>query len=525
MNILIVAAENSALPGAKAGGLGDVIGEIGPELEKQGCRVTTIIPSYGFIHRKIPSSYVTSINFYFRGFDHRADVFEVLPENKTGSVQHLVVDHPLFGSPDDTGLENKLYSHDPPDRPFATDANKFALFSTAVASALVQKKLDLPDCIHLHDWHTAFFLILRKFHPYFYPLGSVQMVYTIHNLAMQGLRPFHGGDSALASWFPGLWFDWMDLHDPGCADCVNPMAAGIRLADKVHAVSPSYAKEILKPSQKPDVFSGGEGLETVLQYVHAQNRLTGILNGVVYPENRRPITQDFPGLCTTLKSAISGWLAGKESVPVAQFLAYARLTDPAYYAKPPSVLLTSVSRLTDQKMLMMKSHGSAGKSGLEEILRMLENVDGRYILLGSGDWEYERYFSDMSARFDNFIFLNGYSEKCAAALYANGDLFLMPSSFEPCGISQMLAMRDGQPCVVHHVGGLKDTVTHNHNGFAFTGDSLVQQVDNFITTTKNAVTMQKNAPNEWNKICRQAARERFSWQKSAARYIQDLYKR
>jgi starch synthase len=131
----------------------------------------------------------------------------------------------------------------------------------------------------------------------------------------------------------------------------------------------------------------------------------------------------------------------------------------------------------------------------------------------------------MSALFGNFIFLNGYSEKCADALYASGDLFLMPSSFEPCGIGQMLAMRDGQPSVVHHVGGLKDTVRHNYNGFVFTGKGLTEQVDNFIHTTKAALDMKKNSPDQWEKICRQAAEERFDWQKSAAEYINSLYRK
>ncbi len=519
MNILISAAENNALHGAKVGGLGDVIGEIGPELEKQGCRVTTVLPSYGFVHKINPSTHFTSFNFYFRGFDHHVNIFAVSARNPDDTVRHLVIDHPAFGSP----AGRTIYSHDPPDRPFATDASKFALFCTALASALVQNRLPLPDCVHLHDWHMAFFLILRKFHPYFHPLKTIRTVYTIHNLAMQGLRPFHGTESALDSWFPGLWFDWMDLHDPGCADCVNPMAAGIRLADRVHTVSPSYAEEILKPSQKPDVYSGGEGLESVLQYTRAQNRLKGILNGCTYPENRPLPEKHFSALCHTLKSGISAWLAGKESLPVAHFLAHTRLNDRKLHNNPPSILLTSVSRLTDQKMLLMKSAGSAGKSGLEEILCELGRHNGLYILLGSGDWAYERFFSDMSALFDNFIFLNGYSEKCADALYVNGDLFLMPSSFEPCGIGQMLAMRDGQPSVVHHVGGLKDTVRHNHNGFVFTGDTLTEQVDNFVLTTKAALDMKTHRPGQWEKICRQAAGERFAWQKSAAEYINSLY--
>jgi starch synthase len=525
MHILIVAAENSALHGAKVGGLADVVGEAGPELEKQGGRVTTIMPSYGFVHHQNPSTYAASCSFYFRGFDHRVDIFEAESRHQNDRVRHLVVDHPAFSDPSGMGSSRHLYFHDPSDRPFATDAGRFALFCTAVASALVQQVLPRPECLHLHDWHMAFILMLRKFHPYFHSLKDIRTVFTIHNLAMQGIRPFKGHESSLEAWFPGLWFEWLDLHDPGTPDCVNPMAAGIRLADMVHTVSPSYAEEILQPSRKPDVYAGGEGLESVLWYAASENRLIGILNGCVYPEDRRPPKLDFQTLCKTLKSGMSGWLAGKEAVPVAHFLSENRLSDPAYHRGEPSVLATSVSRLTDQKMLLMKASGTSGRPALEEILRLLQRMNGIYILLGTGDWAYERFLSDMSAGFENFIFLNGFSETCAEALYANGDLFLMPSSFEPCGLSQMLAMRDAQPCVAHHVGGLKDTIRHNENGFTFTGDSLVQQVDSFVSTVATALTMHKEAPDQWRKICRQAEAQRFSWQNSTAQYMEILYRR
>ena len=518
MDILFVAAENDALNGAKVGGLGDVIGSVGHELAKQGCRVTTVLPSYGFVHKINPAEHAFSINFYFRGFDHHADFYKVMPKTADDLVYHLVVDHPALAG-------GGIYADDPPDRPFATDANRFSFFCTAVASALMQQQIALPDCIHLHDWHTAFFLILRKFHPYFAPLKPIRMVYTIHNLALQGIRPFRGDDSALAAWFPGMDFDWMDLHDPRWIDCLNPMAAGIRLADAVHTVSPSYAEEILHPSRKPDVLSGGEGLEFVLQHAKNSRRLHGILNGCTYPDSPANITtepdrQRLKQLSGTISDNMPSWLAGKEAVPTAHFLAHQRL--PALDA-PPTVLLTSVGRLTDQKTLLLRSEGSSGKTAIEEILSLPGLKTGVYILLGTGDRSYERFFSDISARFHNFIFLNGYSDACADALYKTGNLFLMPSSFEPCGISQMFAMREGQPCVVHHVGGLKDTVRNEENGFAFAGATLSDQVDSFVAAVKKALTVRTKKPAQWKTICRQAASERFSWQDCATRYMEDLY--
>ena len=144
-------------------------------------------------------------------------------------------------------------------------------------------------------------------------------------------------------------------------------------------------------------------------------------------------------------------------------------------------------------------------------------------LLGTGDEEYEYFLTRLGSRYDNFIFLNGYSDQCARALYANGELFLMPSSYEPCGISQMLAMRDGQPSVIHAVGGLKDTVQDGINGFVFSGRTLTEQVDNFVRTALAAVALKQNAPDQWSLICDQAVRSRTSWDESARQYLQKLY--
>ena len=177
----------------------------------------------------------------------------------------------------------------------------------------------------------------------------------------------------------------------------------------------------------------------------------------------------------------------------------------------------------DQKVLLLRESGSEGKSGLQGILEAL-GANGCYLMLGNGDRQYEKFLTEMSSRFDNFLFINGYSEECADALYAGGDLFLMPSSYEPCGLSQMLAMRSGQPCLVHEVGGLRDTVQDGCNGFAFKGDSLRTQVDNLVKTASQAVALKKNRPAQWRKICERAAAARYRWSDSAAQYIEKLYR-
>jgi len=132
----------------------------------------------------------------------------------------------------------------------------------------------------------------------------------------------------------------------------------------------------------------------------------------------------------------------------------------------PQHIITSIGRLTEQKVRLYTSELEDGGNTLDHLLATL-GERGIFILIGSGDPEYEAFFTRMAARHNNFLFLNHYAERLSRQLYASGDLFVMPSSFEPCGISQMLAMREGQPCLVHAVGGLKDTVSHGSNGFTF----------------------------------------------------------
>lgn len=194
-----------------------------------------------------------------------------------------------------------------------------------------------------------------------------------------------------------------------------------------------------------------------------------------------------------------------------------------YRSGRPKVILTSVSRVSEQKTSLLRAPGTSVTSGLEGILEKMKEENGLYILLGTGNAEYERFLTEVSSRYTNFVFLNGFSEHCANTLYANGDLFLMPSAFEPCGISHMLAMRDGQPCLVHGVGGLRDTVEHNENGFLFEGSSLEEQVDNFVKSCLEAIRLKREDPTTWQTICNKALEARFFWKDTVAQYIKQLY--
>ncbi len=521
--ILMIAAENAALAGAKVGGLGDVVRDLPPALARRGCRVCVATPSYGCLHRTPGASVRGALQVPFYGFPHEAVFYEIPPGATVNGVQHVVVDHPLFQSPLDSSGRPRIYHMDPPDAPFATDATRFAFFGAAMAEAVESGLLEQPDCLHLNDWHAAPLLIVRRFRPAASRLSAARAVFTIHNLALQGVRPFEGHASSLAAWYPHLTAAHHEIADPRWPNCLNPMAAGIRLADAVHTVSPSYAEEILRPSDPPRFF-GGEGLEGDLQAARAQGRLFGILNGTDY--DGAPVLRalDLPELVGLLKETVLGWTGGSPTLATAHFLAYSRLSDWGALTQRPPLVLTAVTRAVEQKLFLMKAPVSAGPPALHRVLEALQAVGGRFILLGTGEPEYERFLIDTSARFSNFVFLNGYSDAAARALYASGDLFIMPSSYEPCGISQMLAMRHGQPCVVHRVGGLKDTVTDTVNGFAFGGESVTEQADNFVSACARAAHCRLAGGGAWEKIKQQAAAARFSWNNAAVAYMEVLYR-
>ncbi|MEQ9563051.1 MAG: glycogen/starch synthase, partial [Woeseiaceae bacterium] len=358
-----------------------------------------------------------------------------------------------------------------------------------------------------------------KFDPQFASLQDIRTVYTIHNLALQGIRPIDHDSSSLKAWFPELAYDYNTVVDPRYDDCINPMAMAIRLADKVGTVSPTYAEEILRPSDPAHGFYGGEGLETDLTAAARDSRLTGILNGCEYPkrDRRRP---GWRRTLDTIREEVLAWQHRRDAYEPFHAQAIERLD--SLPARRPANLLTSIGRLTEQKASLFLQPLADGRSALEAILERL-GKKGVLIMLGSGDPALQQRMAAIAREQPNFLFLCGYSETFSNMLYAGGDLFLMPSSFEPCGISQMLAMRSGQPCVVHAVGGLQDTVVDGYNGFTFGGDTPADQAKNFVASVVTALITRSNNQDRWLRIRQNAEAERFSWQAAASRYKDDLY--
>ncbi len=456
---------------------------------------------------------MATVNVKFAGAVEAVGLYEI--PGPAAVVRHFVLDHALF-APQGPG---RIYFDDGPDAPFATDASKFALFCASVATVISEYKVATPNIIHLHDWPTALFLALREFDPAYGALKRIRTVFTIHNLAVQGVRPLKGDKSSLQAWFPELSFREQTVTDPRWLDCVNPMATAIRLADGLNTVSPSYAREILEPNAPERGYFGGEGLEADLKSAAARGRLAGILNGCPYEDQivRRP---GWDCLLETMRFEVRRWIARETPMVSAHYLADQRLSQLS--GRGPDMVLTSVGRIAAQKTQLFRESSADGVSALQAILATLGG-NGLFVMLGSGDREYETFLTEVAANHDNFLFLRGYSEALSESLYAGGNLFLMPSSFEPCGISQMLAMRAGQLCVVHAVGGLGDTVRDNVTGFVFNGETRSAQATNFVTRVAAALALRKSSGERWRKMELAAAAMRFSWDASAAAYEQDLY--
>jgi starch synthase len=514
----MIAAENDALPGGKVGGVGDVLRDVAPTLASRGISVSVVTPAYGVFAGLPGTTRLAGLPTAFRGETELVELYQVPGRTLHREVRNLVLDHPRFSA---CGA-GRIYCDDPPGRPFATDASKFALFNAAVAAGLRAGAFGKVDVVHLHDWHAALVAALLVHDPALASLRSLRRVYTIHNLALQGIRPLSGDHSSLAAWFPHLRFPTRDVADPRWPDCVNPMAIGVRLAHAVHAVSPTYAEEIQRPnSADGGGFHGGEGLEADLVAAREQGRLFGILNGCQYRDGggrrRRP---GWKTLRTLMLEEILRWAASGPTVASTHFVAMTRID--GLRSKRPETVVTGVGRLTAQKVQLLREPTSDGRPALDHILELLRGR-GAYVLLGSGDPGLEQFLTETAARHDNLLFLRGYSETLAHALYAAGDLFVMPSWFEPCGIGQMLAMREGQPCLVHSVGGLRDTVEDGVTGFAFDGDGRREQATALVARFAAVLELRESDPARYDAIASAAGAARFDWGASVDAYARDLY--
>ncbi|MEL7023311.1 MAG: glycogen/starch synthase [Pseudomonadota bacterium] len=505
----MVTAENGALPGGKAGGVGDVLRDLPPAVAETGRPVTILMPSYGRLHETAGMEWCGELTVPFAGIPRKIQWYG---KQTAADVDTVVLHHDLF----DPHGNQQIYHDDGPDNPFATDATKFALLCAAAGRWLVEHMAE-NGVLHLHDWHAGLLCLLGARDPAYAALRDRRTVLTLHNLALQGLRPRRDHESSFTQWFPHLDADDELLSDPRYPDVANPLAAAIRQCDQINTVSPTNAVEIVQPNDPSRGFHGGEGLEHLLQQAASEHRLHGILNGCDYsrPASRVELSE----LIQLVKETVAIWRTDFPHHQALYELALRNLTRAE--ANTPNIIVTAVSRLTNQKagLLLAESDGS---TLLQKILRSLPN-DCLVLILGSGDPNIEAALAQHAASDTRLVFLRGFSEKLASAVFGAGDLFLMPSTYEPCGISQMYAMRAGQPCLVHAVGGLNDTVTHRVTGFSFRGSSTHEQIDQCMAACIEAQQVFFDHPAQWSEIVAAASALRFPWQAAAQQYSELMY--
>lgn len=469
LKILFAAAE--CAPFFKTGGLGDVAAALPKELVKKGLDCRVVLP----FHHKMPLEQRTQCEDLFNftvSVGWRNQYCGLKRLVKDGVTYYFIDNEYYFG-------RDGLYGYD-------DDGERFAFFQLAIME-MMQRVRFVPDVLHANDYHTAMlpFLVKEKYR-WVNAYNDIKTILTIHNIEFQGW--YDGGK--LADWF-GVGMERYEDGTVRMNNCLNYMKAGILYADRVNTVSPSYAREI-------QTAEFGAGLDVILRM--ESGKLSGIVNGIDYEQNNPetdPLiehhfsTTDFSG-----KAANKAQLQKDMGLPV----------------RADVPVLAVVSRLTQQKGFHLL---------LAELPSLLQQ-DMQLVLLGTGDYDFEQAFAGYARAYPDKVVANiTFDVALAQKMYAGADIFLMPSAFEPCGLSQMMAMRYGTLPVVHEIGGLKDTVTPFNpvtgmgTGFGFEDFSGYQ----FMKAMEKAITMYHENPTVWQKLMIQAMEEDFSWKTACNAYL------
>ena len=473
-NILFVASE--AVPFMKTGGLADVVGSLPKCFDKRYFDVRVILPKY----LSMPWHFTERLEFvsYF--------YMEIGYRNKYVGVFKLVHDGITFYF-----IDNEAYFGG--DKPYGNlkwDLEKFSYFSRAALSALPVIGFK-PDIIHCHDWQTALVPIYMKDSfrgGDFY--RDMKSVLTIHNLKFQGIW-----DIKTIKALTGLSDYYFTDDKMKVYDDANLLKGGIAYADFVTTVSETYAEEI-----KTEFY--GEGLDG-LMYAR-RDSLCGIVNGIDYieynPETDFRIAHEYNKI-NWRKEKYKNKLQLQE-----QF---------GLEVNKDKFMIGLVSRLTDQK-------------GLDLIAYVMDEIcsdDVQFVVLGTGEEKYENMFRYYDWKYGNRVSANiYYSEEISHKIYASCDAFLMPSLFEPCGLSQLMSLRYGTIPIVRETGGLKDTV-QPYNKFESTGTGFSfanYNAHEMLETIRSAKYVYYNQKREWNKMVDRAMAADFSWANSARKY-ENLY--
>ncbi|MDD2800410.1 MAG: glycogen synthase GlgA [Methylobacter sp.] len=468
--ILFVTSE--AHPLIKTGGLGDVAGSLPKALAELGQDVRLIIPNYQSIKTSGETRFMASL----RVDNMSVNILET--QLQDSEVKVWLVDHPeYFGHPG-----NPYIDESGNDR--ANNAERFALFCRiAVEVAMNRANLDWKaDVVHCNDWQTGLVPALLSFEEY-----RPASVFTIHNLAYQGLFPankFYSLNLPGRLWTP----DGLEFHG-----LLSFIKGGLVYSDRITTVSPTYAKEI----QSPEL---GYDLDGLLTYRNTS--LIGIINGIDVdqwnPATDTHISQQYDAHTLDRKAANKTALQQRLGLPVD--------------SKIP--LFGMIARLVEQK----------GIDLLLDYLPELIAMPVQFALLGSGDHAFEIKLQDLAAAYpDKLSVTIGYDEALAHNIEAGADMFIMPSRFEPCGMNQMYSQRYGTLPIVRKTGGLADTVEDSLPE-TITNDTASGIVFNEATpgslleAIKRALLLYQN-PVAWKKIQAHGMSKDFSWQHSAKQYL------
>ncbi|MCQ2744305.1 MAG: glycogen synthase [bacterium] len=482
MKILFASAE--VAPFSKAGGLSDVIGSLPKILEKEA-EIAIFTPLHGCVDKEKWNIKELENSDMWLGFGNMQHKFKLfMTKLPTTNINVFFVQNDWYFSCFQDVYPRWLdtrYEHE-----------RYVAFSLAVleyAKALNFK----ADIIHSNDWHTAMIPLYIKANYKFDEFWSnVKNVFEIHNLAYQGV------------WFEDI-LDFANMrkdivyNEWGCEHYgrVNWMKGAINYADKVVTVSPKYAEEILGGEY-------GEGMDYTLRGHY--DKLVGIVNGIDYeifnPQTDKSILKNYSLKDLKLDKPFTKKEENKKDILKEFGLKY----------NPNRPLIAMISRLVNQKGLDLIRNAES----------QLQKLNADFIFLGSGDKDYENLFIWLSDNTKNIRTYVGYKGELANRIYAGADFFLMPSKFEPCGLSQLIAMRYGTLPIVRATGGLENTVNGyplgNSNGFKFWGydsNSMLDAINIACEVYKDTYTL--------NAMRKSAMETDFSWKVSAEKYLK-MYK-
>lgn len=466
-NVLLAAAECAPL--SKTGGLADVVGTLPKALKKLGIDARVITPYHHCIKEKYGDKVEHMFYFYSRMGWRNAYV----------GLEKLVLDDITIYL-----IDNEQYFGDAIYRGGNAEGEQYSFFCRAVLDVIPNLDFSV-DIIHCNDWHTAMMPMLAHTQYRGWVQDKIKYLLTIHNIKFQGRYSFDFVQDLLE--VDSSYYTSEYLEQDGCA---NYLKAGCVFADRINTVSPSYAREILSPEYS-------EGLDGILNARSGQ--LTGILNGIdtkVFNPSRDPA---LPARYDR------GHLKGKAQCKAAL------QEQMGLEVRPDVPIFAMVTRMTAQK-------------GFDLVACVLDDLmsreDMQFMLLGSGEERFENFMRGAESRYRGKVCSYiGYNEDLAHLVYAGSDFFLMPSRFEPCGLSQMIAMRYGCIPIVREAGGLKDSVrpynrfTGEGTGFTFANFDAWEMRD----TIRSALSCYRNEE-IMHGLINYAMQENFSFDNSAEEY-------